>query len=198
MRPMFATPGPLPEGEQWRYEVQWAGLRVLAEITEGTLRLTTPDERDVTARFPELGGLADRLQDGVLDGEIIVLADGIPTAPTLPTSPAAAGRPGGKARPGGRVGDRSTELMVFDVLRLYGVPLLYRPLDERRATLERVRVDDAPHVTLSPVYDDGVALLAAVGLHRLPGVVAKRADSPYRPGVRDPSWVTTAPPTPAG
>jgi bifunctional non-homologous end joining protein LigD len=80
---------------------------------------------------------------------------------------------------------------VFDMLRLYGVPLLHRPLDERRATLERVQVHAAPHVTLSPVYDDGQALLTATGRHRLHGVVAKRTDSPYRPGVRDPSWVTT-------
>jgi bifunctional non-homologous end joining protein LigD len=44
-------------------------------------------------------------------------------------------------------------------------------------------------VTLSPVYDDGAALLTATKRHRLRGVVAKRADSVYRPGVRDPAWV---------
>lgn len=175
---MFATPGPLPAGEQWRYEVQWAGLRVLAEVTDGRVRLTTPDERDVTARFPELAGLGGRMRDAVLDGELIVLRGGIPSAPARAVK-------AGTAR-------RRCELMVFDVLRLYGVPLLHRTLDERRATLERVRVDGAPHVTLSPVYHDGNALLAAVGRHRLPGVVAKRADSPYRLGVRDPSWVATA------
>jgi bifunctional non-homologous end joining protein LigD len=181
MRPMFATPGPLPEGEPWRYEVQWAGLRVLAEITGGTVRLTSPAGRDVTARFPEFGPLGCRLRDVVLDGEIIVLAAGVPSASAL------ARRLRGKAE----ATPRHTEFMVFDMLRLYGVPLLHRPLDERRATLERVRVDAAPHVTLSPVYDDGQALLTATGRHRLRGVVAKRADSPYRPGVRDPSWVTT-------
>ncbi|MGH3993432.1 MAG: DNA ligase, partial [Pseudonocardiaceae bacterium] len=74
---------------------------------------------------------------------------------------------------------------------LYGVPLLPRPFDERRATLERVGADAAPHVTLSPLYDDGLALLTAARQHRLPGVVAKHADSLYRPGARDPSWVTT-------
>jgi len=173
---MFATPGPLPEGEQWRYEVLWAGLRVLAEVASGSVRLTTTHERDVTAQFPEFGELAGRLRDGVFDGEIIVLDGGVPSAPAL-----------GRRRRGGR----TSELMVSDVLRLYGVPLLHRPLDERRATLERVRVDAAPHVTLSPVYEDGPALLVATGRHRLRGVVAKLAGSPYRPGVRDPSWVST-------
>lgn len=176
---MFATPGPLPEGAQWRYEVEWAGLRVLAEVCDGRLRLTTHDERDVTARFPEFGGLAKRLRDGVLDGEVIVLDAGRPSAAAV-----------ARRLRGGSPDAGPATLMVFDVLRLYGVPLLHRTLDERRATLERVGVDEAGNVALSPVYDDGPALLTAAALHRLGGVVAKLADSPYRPGVRDPSWVT--------
>ena len=191
---MFATPGALPQGTQWRYEVQWAGLRVLAEITGGTLRLTTPDERDVTAYFPEFADLAGQLRDGVLDGEIIILIGGVPSAAALARRmarrPRRGPRRGGRIAPVGRGGDGvAASLMVFDVLRLYGVPLLHRTLDERRATLERVRVDAASNVTLSPVYDDGPALLTATRRHRLRGVVAKRADSPYRPGVRDPAWV---------
>jgi len=183
MRPMFATPGPLPQGaHHWRYEVQWAGLRVLAEITDGTLRLTTPDEQDVTAHFPEFTELAGELRDGVLDGEIIMLARGVPSAAALAR----------RLRGDDRAAAQTAELMVFDVLRLYGVPLLHRRLDERRATLERLGVDAAPHVTLSPVYDDGAALLSAARKHRLRGVIAKRADSPYRPGVRDRTWVKTS------
>lgn len=177
---MFATSGPLPEGAHWRYEVRWAGLRVLAEITGGALTLTTRDERDVTRLFPEFAGLAGQARDAVLDGEIIVLSRGTPSSQAL------AARLRGRPEP-------AAALMVFDVLRLYGVPLLHRTLDERRATLERVCVnsalDSAPHVALSPVYDDGRALLVAARRHRLRGVVAKRADSPYRPGVRDPAWV---------
>jgi len=189
---MFATPGPLPQGLHWRYEVHWAGLRVLAEISDGVLRLVSSGERDVTRHFPEFAELAGKLRDGVLDGEIVLLAGpGVRGAPgrTLVPSAAALQR---RLRGTSRATDGPAALMVFDVLRLYGVPLLHRPLDERRATLERLGLDDAPHVTLSPVYDDGPALLSAAGKHRLRGVVAKRADSSYRPGVRDPSWVRTA------
>lgn len=179
---MFATPGRLPVGDQWCYEVQWAGLRVLVEVTGGAVRLTTRDEQDVTACFPEFDGLAGRLRDCLLDGEVIVLVGGVPSPTAL------------AARLAGTAGEPSASLMVFDVLRLYGVPLLHRPLAQRRSTLERVRVDAAAHVALSPVYDDGAALLTAARRHRLHGVVAKRTDSPYRPGVRDPSWVTVPAP----
>lgn len=180
---MFATPGPLPEGPQWRYEVHWAGLRVLVEITDGRLRLTSWSERDVTAHFPEFAHLGQRLRDGLFDAEIVVLRGGVPSASELSRRLRSKDQ-----RRHGQAG----ALMVSDVLRLYGVPLLQRPLDERRSTLERVGMDAAPLVTLSPVYDDGPALLAATKRQRLHGVVAKRADSLYRPGVRDPSWVKVA------
>lgn len=174
---MLATPGRLPEGSQWRYEVRWLGLRVLPEITGGTLRLTSRTGRDVTARFPELAGLAGLVGDTVLDGQLIVLDAGRP-------SPAALAE-----RIRGRRTRRAAVLIAFDVLRLYGVSLLHRPLDERRATLERIVAGAPDCVALSPVYDDGPALLAATRSRRLDGVVAKRGDGLYRPGVRDPSWV---------
>lgn len=173
---MFATHGRLPEGDGWRYEVRWAGLRVLAEASGGRLRLTARDERDVTAHFPEFTALGAQLRDAVLDGEIIVLAAGRPSRDAL--GDRLSGRPAGPAT-----------LMVSDLLRLYGVSLLHRPLDERRSTLERVLAGQHAGVALSPVYRDGAALLSAAHQHRLRGVVAKRADSPYRPGVRDPAWV---------
>jgi bifunctional non-homologous end joining protein LigD len=185
MRPMFATPGRLPDGPQWQYEVRWAGLRVLVDITDGRLLLTSRDERDVTGHFPELAHLAGQMRDGLLDAEIVILDGGVPSDAALTRRLCVTDRRRlsrlARWRPG--------TLLVFDVLRLYGVPLLSRSLRDRRRTLERVGVDTARHVALSPVYDDGPALLAATKRQRLPGVVAKRADSPYRPGVRDPAWV---------
>lgn len=185
MRPMLATPGRLPEGQQWRYEVLWDGLRVLAEVTGGTVRLTSRTGQDVTPRFPELAALADRVDDGLFDGELVVLQDGVPSRAALAERMRATGS--GPAR---RAAERlPAVLLAFDVLRLYGVPLLQRPLDERQGTLQRVGLDAAGSAALSPVYDDGRALLSAARRHRLAGVVAKRRDAPYRPGVRDPSWV---------
>ena len=195
---MLPIPGRLPEGTQWRYEVSWDGMRVLAEITGGTLRLTSRTGREVTTHFPELTGLVDLVGDGLFDGEVILLDAGLPSSVAL----ADRVRITGSRRPARMTHRMSRQmaqrcpavLMAFDVLRLYGVPLLHRSLDERRATLERVDLERvgvgaARCVALSPVYDDGHALLSATGTQRLEGVVAKRRDAPYRPGVRDPSWV---------
>src|SRR3954470_6157074 len=120
---MLATPGDLPAGPGWVFEVKWDGMRVLADVTDGGLRLATRTGRDVTANFPELAGLAALAPDVLLDGEVVLLDGGVPSFTALgdrmhePIDPR-----GAQARP--------VTYMVFDVLRLYGVALLERPLDE--------------------------------------------------------------------
>lgn len=182
---MLATPGGLPVGPDWLFEVKWDGMRLLADVVDGRLQLASRSERDVTANFPELGGLTRLAPDVLLDGEVVLLERGIPSFAAL------ADRMHGPVDP--RVAHaRPVTYMVFDVLRLYGVSLLDRPLDERRSTLERLDLVAAPNVSLSPGYPDGPALLEATRQRGMEGVVAKRRDSPYRPGRRSPGWVKTA------
>ena len=59
MRPMLATPTRvIPSGDEWIHEVKWDGMRVLADVSEGSIRLTSRTERDVTVAFPDLLPLA--------------------------------------------------------------------------------------------------------------------------------------------
>ncbi|ALL81715.1 DNA ligase [Pseudonocardia sp. EC080619-01] len=189
MLPMLATPGPLPTGPGWSFEVKWDGMRVLASVTEGddgrALVLRTRSGRDVTANFPELAELAGAAPDVVLDGEVVLLDAGVPSFAAL------------AHRMQGVVGAAAAErrpvtFMVFDVLRLYGVSLLDRPLSERRATLERLDLGALAHVEASPLYPDGASLLAVTAERGLEGVVAKKESSVYRPGRRSPDWVKVA------
>ena len=181
---MLATPGDLPDGPEWLFEVKWDGMRLLADVAEGTLRLCSRTERDVTANFPELAGLTRLAPDVLLDGEVVALERGIPSFAALGErmhspvdSRTAAARP--------------VTYLIFDVLRLYGVSLVDRPLDERRATLERMELALVQNASLSPSYVDGPALLEVTRQRGMEGVVAKRRDSPYRPGRRSPQWVKT-------
>jgi bifunctional non-homologous end joining protein LigD len=182
---MLASPGTsLPRGDGWAYEVKWDGMRLLAEHTERGLRLASRTERDMTRHFPELAGLAGIAPDVLLDGEVVMLAGGGPSFAALserfhrvPSEAEVAAHP--------------VVYMVFDVLRLYGVPLLDRPWSERRATLERLELPGG-RISLSPVYEDGEALLTATADRGLEGVVAKRRDGVYRPGRRGESWVKVA------
>ncbi len=183
--PMLATPGALPIGAEWLFEVKWDGMRLLADVVDGVAHLASRSERDVTANFPELAGFVDLAPDVLLDGEVVLLEGGVPSFAAL------ADRMHGPVDPRTSAA-RPVTFMVFDVLRLYGVPLLDRTLDERRATLERLDLVAVPHLCISPGYTDGPALLEATRTRGMEGVVAKRRDGLYRPGRRSPGWVKTA------
>ncbi|GAA4801720.1 hypothetical protein GCM10023200_43370 [Actinomycetospora chlora] len=185
MRPMLPVPGDLPVEGAWSYEVDWAGVRLLADVDQGVLTLWTADGEDVTARFPEFAGLVDAVADGLLDGEAVMLDGGSPSADALGERLAVSDA--GKARALAR--ERPAVFMVYDVMRLYGVPLDPRPLEERRATLARLDLSRSTRIQVSPAYDDGPALLAGVVAQRLSGVVAKRRGTPYRAGESGGDWV---------
>jgi bifunctional non-homologous end joining protein LigD len=77
---MLATSGStIPVGDRWQHEVKWDGMRVLADVRDGEIRLFSRTERDVTVAFPELHGLAGEYADMLLDGEIVSMREGIPS-----------------------------------------------------------------------------------------------------------------------
>ena len=135
--------------------------------------------------YPELADLA-QIQGAVLDGEVVVLADGVPSFEALAERMHV--RDTARAR---RLAARvPATFMVFDVLVLYGVDVTRRTFDERRATLERLSLPICAQ--LSPVYPDGDVLWQVTLEHGLEGVVAKRRSSTYQPGRRSPDWVKAA------
>ena len=185
MRPMLATPASvIPTGEQWRHEVKWDGMRVLADIRDGAVRLFSRTERDVTVAFPELHGLHSEYADMLLDGEIVSLRDGVPSFAAMAERFHVA-----DVRRARRLAEEApVTLLAFDLLRLYGVELLGRRWDERRATLERLELS-TPRWQTPPTFTDGPALHDATREQGLEGIVSKRVDSPYVPGVRSPYWL---------
>jgi ATP-dependent DNA ligase len=186
---MLPVPGDLPVEGAWSYEVDWAGVRLLADVDQGLLTLWTAEGEDVTARFPEFAGLVDAVADGLLDGEAVMLDGGSPSADALGERLAVSDA--GKARALAR--ERPAVFMVYDVMRLYGVPLDPRPLEERRAVLSRLDLSRSTRIQVSPAYDDGPALLAGVIAQRLSGVIAKRRGTPYRSGDSGGDWVRVDP-----
>ncbi len=188
MHPMLATPtssGVPPRGAGWAFEVKWDGVRALADVRGGAVRLWSRAEREITAAYPELAGLAE-LHDVLLDGEVVALDGGVPSFAAIAERMHV--RDPRRASELARV--RPVTYLVFDVLRVGGTDVTSRPYAERRAALDAL--DLPAHVSTSPVYDDGEQLWAVTREHGLEGVVAKRRASPYRPGVRSPDWVKAA------
>ena len=181
---MLTTPGDLPSSEDgaWAFEVKWDGMRALAATEGGRVRLTSRSEMDVTARFREIaestaftGGIA---RGSIFDGEIVALD--------------AAGRPSfshlAPRIQGHRVNVVPITYLVFDVLRWDGRDLLDLAYVERREILHDV-VEQGAFVAVPESFDDGAALWATTASQGLEGVVAKKVESVYRPGVRSRDWL---------
>jgi bifunctional non-homologous end joining protein LigD len=182
---MLAVPGPLPVGPGWAYEFKWDGVRVIADTSGGRLWLRARSGTDVTSGYPELAALGAALPDAEVDGEIVLLdADGRPSFTAL-AERMHVREPG---RAGRLAAARPVTDMIFDQLRVAGEDLTTRGYAQRRARLEQL-APAAARWLVPPRFSDGEATLAAAREYALEGVVAKRLDSTYHPGLRSPEWV---------
>ncbi len=169
---MLATPWPEPFSDPaWAFEVKWDGVRAVAAWDGATIDVRSRSGRSIGAVYPELDQLAG-LEPCVLDGEIVAFDD--------------EGRPSF-----GRLQQRQTvetpiSFMAFDLLHLER-PQLDEPWTTRRERLSGLDLPP-PFVVPEPVIEDGEALWSGVTQQDLEGMVAKRLDSPYRPGQRSAHW----------
>ena len=190
MRPMLASQGTaIPHGPDWAHEVKWDGMRVLADVTQGRLKLLSRNANDVTTRFPELGTLAGpgMPDDMLLDGEVVALDSGVPSFSALAERMHVS-----DIRKASRLAvTRPVTFMVFDLLRLNGIDLTSQRLAVRREALEGIGLA-GPNAQVPPAYDDGKALHAATLQQGLEGVVSKRLSSTYNPGRRSRDWLKFA------
>lgn len=190
--PMMASPGPMPSGPGWSYEMKWDGIRVIAEVDDGACRLWSRNSRDVSAGYPELVGLAKAsgLQlPAVLDGEIVTLDEkGAPSFGLLQRRMHVRD-PRHLAQ---LINQVPVSVRVFDVLRFDGRSLLEATYDDRRALLDSLDIGD-PFWEVPPAHADGEEALELSAASGLEGVVAKRRKSRYLPGKRSSDWVKVKP-----
>src|SRR4051794_32930251 len=190
VRPMLAIPGELPaasEDGRWAYELKWDGVRAIGYVQDGTTRLLSRNDLDVSISYPEvLEPPAPVRQRGlVLDGELVALDErGRPSIGGLQERMHVRDQAAVR-RLTGRV---PVFYYVFDLLRLDDRPLLQLPYSERRALLDDLELDTTtwrgPPRFPRPPKD----VMAASAQHGLEGIVAKRRSSTYRPGQRSPDW----------
>jgi len=187
--PMLAIAGTLPSDDAgWAYEMKWDGLRALAFISGGKVRLTSRTSRDITHAYPELAGLAaaSEASQAVLDGEIVAFGGG-----EWPDFEALQQRMNIASAAQARqlVADVPVSYLAFDMLWLNGRSLLERPYSRRRSLLEGLGLSAANwQVPPSFTGESGGDVQAVSRQHGLEGVMAKRIRSRYEPGRRSAAW----------
>lgn len=200
---MYATLGhELPTGKDWVFEPKYDGMRVIADVSARSVRLVTRNGKDKSAQFPELvlalRGLAERAGRAlVLDGEVVARSK----RRTRGTSPEAGEFQQLQARMHLRDHDEILRLAIespvsfvlFDMLRDGRTALATKPWSERREHLDEL-FDEAADpkdrtLLISPASPKGATMLAKARRAGWEGIIAKRTDAKYRPGVRSDAWL---------
>ena len=173
---------------KWSFEVKWDGVRAIAYVQPGRLRLESRNLNEITAAYPEVRGLVAALgmHEAVLDGEIVAFDDaGRPSFERLQrrmhvTAPNAVRR---------LMASTPVVYAMFDLLYLDGHSLIDLPYTERRARLESLELSGPAWRVPAAHPGDGARLLEATRSQGLEGVVAKRLDTRYEPGRRSGAWL---------
>lgn len=188
LRPMLAARRDAPfSGEGWLFELKYGGYRLVARRAGARVTLAYRRGEDATALFPEVEtAIAMLPADAVVDGEVVVLApDGRPSFQALQRRARLARRED--------VARASVEtpatLFAFDLLALGDLDLRRLPLVDRKRVLASVVPRLGPVRLAEHVEARGEDLWREVEARGLEGVVAKRADAPYRPGARSAAWL---------
>jgi DNA ligase D-like protein (predicted ligase) len=175
-----------PSGVGWIYEPKLDGVRVLAHVLGGTVRLFSRNHKPLETGYPELVSALETAVrgDAVLDGEIVAID------PRTGHSSFARLQQRMQLRDALRAARTgvAVRLYLFDCLFYEGIDLTGLPLvDRKRVLRDVVWYDDPIHFTphrstrSAAMFRDACARGAE-------GIIAKRADSRYV-GTRSTDWL---------
>lgn len=160
-------------------EPKWDGWRGIVRIAPNGMALRSRNRRCLLETFPQLAAAPAHLNDRtvMLDGEIVAFDE--------------SGKPNFHRLGFGRGSKASVAFVAFDVLYLDDQLLIDEPYSVRRRVLEQLELRAWPWLTTpaAPSVNDAGELWETTRELGLEGVVAKRADAPYRPGHRGSAWL---------
>ena len=170
----------VPTQGDWVYEVKYDGYRAIATLDEGKVRIASRNGKDWTDHFALVAEALThvRAKTAVFDGEIAyVMEDGRTDFQKLQNALS------GSANAGRLV------YFVFDLLHYDGVDLTDETLEVRKAKLRTILAGEGPPLKMGEhTRGSGKELFAQACKMGLEGIIAKRADRPYRAG-RGADWV---------
>ena len=185
--PMLLVERPIDlDDPGWFFEPKFDGYRVTAMFGEGKCKLRTRNGADASRWFPEVCRSLAAVEGGpyVTDGEVCVLDE-------LGRSDFGKLQDRARRRRWNEGADPAV-YCVFDLLAEGDDVMLGDPLYERKARLREVLgTGSLPAVLVVGHFVDAGRQLFDPAVHqpKVEGLVAKRADSPYRPGIRSADWV---------
>ncbi|MGA8756690.1 MAG: DNA ligase D [Stellaceae bacterium] len=167
-----------PSGGEWVHEIKFDGYRVQLRVEAGKVALRTRKGLDWTAKFRAIAREAAKLDDCLIDGEIVAHDEnGAPDFAALRSA----------------LSEQKIEdlvLYAFDLLFDQSGNLQPEPLSERKGRLRELlhRDGDGPLIRyVEHFVTGGDAVLRSACRLSLEGIVSKRLDAPYQSG-RSTTW----------
>src|SRR6202171_2456967 len=169
----------------WLFEIKWDGIRTIAFIENGNVKLFARSQRDGTGEYPEYQDLAKHVSasTAILDGEIVTLdANGRSDFQKLQNR-FSVSNPSQKL-----IQSVPLTYYVFDLLYCNGFDLRKSPLLQRKELLREALIADQRVRYSEHQLEKGQELFEAAQAQRLEGIVGKQIESPYT-GNRTPLWL---------
>lgn len=163
--------------EGWIYEVKWDGYRAVSFINEGIVEIKSRNNKSFNEKYyPLYEALGKWGVNAVIDGEIVVV------------------KPNGRADFNSLQNWRSEadgELLyyLFDILWYDGYDLKGLPLVERKEILQGLIPADSIIRFSNGFNTSGIEFLETARKMGLEGIMAKKTDSIYHPGIRTKEWL---------
>lgn len=176
--PMAATLHNEPFSDpRWCYEIKFDGYRMLAYIEPGNVKLQTRNLKDYSAKFTQItSALQKWKRSAIIDGEVVMLNE-------------RGGSDFNALQNWNSDEDGPLYYFVFDILWLDGKDLMNEPLYKRKNTLKSILPKSPIVIYQSDIVAHGIPAYKMAQGEGLEGVVAKRMDSIYTPGLRSKDWL---------
>ncbi|MCR8500855.1 MAG: ATP-dependent DNA ligase [Candidatus Korarchaeota archaeon] len=170
------------------FEYKFDGLRAQIHKRGDDIRIFSRRLKDVTDSFPEVVELISKninAREAVLEGEIVGIIDNKPLPFQI------------LMRRVRRLDEASkyrrlipVDIYLFDILYLDGEMLIDKPYEERRRILEKIAngIKLAPRL-ITKDQEEAQKFLERAISEGHEGLIAKKLDSKYEPGVRGKSWL---------
>lgn len=171
IKPQLATlKTKAPKGDQWLHEIKYDGYRIQVHLNRGRTKVFTRNGLDWTKRFTEIAGALAIPGEAIIDGEVVVVHEGRTNFSELQAELAA---------------ERQGRLVyyAFDLRKLPQInrkQLLLDLLGENAVEL--------PVLYSEHLVGDGQKMFEHAAKLNWEGIIAKRADAPYR-SERNEDWL---------
>lgn len=176
--PMLATLVDKPFDEPgWLYEIKWDGYRALSLVNKNKVSILSRNNKSFNDKFyPVTQALKEWNIQAVVDGEIVVINDkGVAHFGSLQNWRSEA--------------DGELVYYIFDLLWLDGYDLTGLPLTERKEKLKSI-IPSHDIIRYSENFETtATEFLKVAAKMNMEGIMAKKSDSLYYPGLRTKEWL---------